>query len=686
MKKTIMILCLFVIGIMCGTAYASGIEESGYSLSDKVVYIEGNLNRADNRTGDTVTLTLLDSNDKTIKYIDQTEVTADGKYFSKFKFGGDITNCELNVKEGKNDVTKSVSVSKVTVPTVYAVTFKSENGGNVINANECFSAAADISNKYGTDKAMCMYVAFYDANSVLIGIDRVFDGVCAFDEISKQIGTDRQLDVPDKTQTIKAFLWANTTSAIPLSRGQEKQTGDKKFSGNGDEITVAFIGDSITHQGNYLKMIEHYYQTRYPQKRIKFVIKGIGGNVAQSIIDRFDWDITGDELSGKIDEATLMVGTNDIGREMYKDDPNENAAAKAAAIEAYENNVREIIKKCKEKNISLTLITPPALDDTEGFAQATGPMFPRCNTDGIKKAADVIKRISDEYKLPLIDFWTKSTETNEKIRKSGYDGEIITDNDRVHPSELGGFYLSYLFIKQQDESPVVASVDIDAKSKSISCVNSDVTVNNISQTEVSYTYMPKAIPMAYTESYKKWENDWDCPVTEEINREIIKINSLDSGTYEISFDGKGLSKTYTADELAEGVNIAIDEKNPGQIQAKESFEILREKINHESDYREIALTEQFMRSLLKMSDGDIKYGDYSDLKTAAEKLAEIKPGFKTAFLAYAGKYSNGAEGKIGYGYKPNRLTNWADLRNDEQRAKEAALPKQHRVTVHKINQ
>ena len=115
-----------------------------------------------------MTLTLLDKNNKTIKYIEQAEVSADGKYYAKFKFAGDISNCELNVKEGKNDVSKSVSISNVTVPTVYAVTLKSENGGNVINANESFKAVADISNKYGTDKALCMYAAFYDKNNILM--------------------------------------------------------------------------------------------------------------------------------------------------------------------------------------------------------------------------------------------------------------------------------------------------------------------------------------------------------------------------------------------------------------------------------------------------------------------------------------------------------------------------------------
>lgn len=685
MKKTIMLLCLFVFCIVSGTVYASGIEESGYSLSDKVVYIEGNLNRTENTVGDTVTLTLLDKNNKTIKYIEQAEVSADGKYYAKFKFAGDISNCELNVKEGKNDVSKSVSISNVTIPTVYAVTLKSENGGNVINANESFKAVADISNKYGTDKALCMYAAFYDKNNILIGVDKVLDNVCAFDEISKQIGQDKQLTVPNETHTIKAFLWTNTVSVIPLSRGQEKQAGDMKFSGNGDEITVAFIGDSITHNGNYLKITEHYYQTRYPKKKIKFVIKGIGGNSAQNILDRFDWDITDDELSGKIDEATLMIGTNDIGREMYTADPNVNAGAKAAALKTYEKNVRKIIEKCKEKNISLTLITPPALDDTEGFDEATGPMYPRCNTEGLRKAAEIIKNLSNEYRLPLIDFWTESTKTNEKIRKSGYTGEIITDNDRVHPSELGGFYLSYLFIKQQDNNPIVASVDIDAKSKTVSCINADVVLNTVGQNNVSYTYTPKAIPIAYTDNYKKWEDDWKYPITEDINREIIKINSLESGTYKISLDGNELSKAYTSEELAQGINIAVDENNPGQIQAKAAYEIIREKINNENNYRSIALTEQFMRSLLNMSTEDIKYGDYNDLKQSAEALVTIKPSFKTAFLAYIGKYSDGTDGKIGYGYKPNQRMNMINLQNDEKRAKDAALPQQHQVTVYKID-
>ena len=59
---------------------------------------------------------------------------------------------------------------------------------------------------------------------------------------------------------------------------------------------------------------------------------------------------------------------------------------------------------------------------------------------------------------------------------------------------------------------------------------------------------------------------------------IIKVASLEAGDYKITIDGNVLTKTYTAEELAQGVNIAIDENNPAQIQSKLAYDATVKKI------------------------------------------------------------------------------------------------------------
>ena len=47
-----------------------------------------------------------------------------------------------------------------------------------------------------------------------------------------------------------------------------------------DGDTVAFLGDSITAARGYTKIVEHYTLMRYPQRRVRFVNAGKGGDTA----------------------------------------------------------------------------------------------------------------------------------------------------------------------------------------------------------------------------------------------------------------------------------------------------------------------------------------------------------------------------------------------------------------------
>ena len=123
-----------------------------------------------------------------------------------------------------------------------------------------------------------------------------------------------------------------------------------------------------------------------------------------------------------------------------------------------------------------------------------------------------------------------------------------------------------------------------------------VTLTSVTPTRVEYEYLPKAIPFAYTSYYKLFEATWGVPITENINQEIIKVTGLTEGTYKITIGGSTLSKTYTSAELAEGVNIAIDEKNPAQIQAISAYSLAVTKVANEGAYRSIAITEQQLKA------------------------------------------------------------------------------------------
>ena len=692
MKKILCVVLSFLM-ILPIVAFASVSGEVSYSESAQNIYIAGDLSKADVKSGSVVTLTIKNS-EGTIKYIEEVEVDANLKYEFKFKFAGNIDDCVVNVKEGDNDVTSSVDVAYATQPTVYSLTLRDENGSQLIEADEIVKATADITNKLGNGGNYKILAAFYDANNMMTGCEEIADGSFTFYDIEKEVSGFTTVKVPAGTGKIKAFMWKDTKDIIPLSKEQTKATGDKTFGNETEQITVAFMGDSITHGAQYLKVLEHYYHTRYPNRDIVFINKGISGNSFSGVIGRYYWDITENEVTGEVDEATICLGFNDLSPANYlfdvdydnipADAPEEvlNSQAKVnKSIENYLSRCETLIGMCRDKGISLTLITPIVFDHemVEGRTVTTGKEqsfnFPaEVNDHGLYKMTLGIKELAEKYNLPVIDIWTPTTEITDRVRAEyglKKDDIVIMGNDGVHPGEHGAFYVSYVMIKQQDDTAAtVAKVEIDATEGKVTTERADVTLTNYSTDKVQYEYLAHAIPIAYTEFYQNWEN-WGVPVTEDINNEIIKVTNLDAGTYSITIGGNKLTKDYTAEELSAGVNIAIDANNPAQIQSKAAHAIAASKVSHEGTYRSIATTEQGIRNHPEV---DItKFGPNS----TNDELSVLG--------AYSSNYKNYfSDSASNFGSKKYEVENWAKIRAEEQAAKDASKPIQRTVVIEKI--
>ena len=105
-----------------------------------------------------------------------------------------------------------------------------------------------------------------------------------------------------------------------------------------DGQKVVFIGDSITDCGRraaeaplgagYVSMAIGLMTARYPARHIDYVNRGIGGDVATGLRDRWDEDV----LAHKPDTLSVLVGINDLHRTLRGD---ETAVAPDLYRQAY---------------------------------------------------------------------------------------------------------------------------------------------------------------------------------------------------------------------------------------------------------------------------------------------------------------------------------------------------------------
>ncbi len=82
-----------------------------------------------------------------------------------------------------------------------------------------------------------------------------------------------------------------------------------------DGDTVVFLGDSITAARGYGKVIENYTLLRYPQRKVRFINAGHGGDTAEGGLKRLERDVFGQGAT----VLTVAYGINDIGWGMKAD-------------------------------------------------------------------------------------------------------------------------------------------------------------------------------------------------------------------------------------------------------------------------------------------------------------------------------------------------------------------------------
>jgi lysophospholipase L1-like esterase len=112
-----------------------------------------------------------------------------------------------------------------------------------------------------------------------------------------------------------------------------------------DGDTLAFLGDSITAARGYTKIVEHYTLMRFPDRKVRFVNAGEGGDTAQKCLARLDRDV----FAKGATVVTVAYGINDIGWGTKADDKHK---------QLYLDGLRIIIERCREKKVRPIICSP----------------------------------------------------------------------------------------------------------------------------------------------------------------------------------------------------------------------------------------------------------------------------------------------------------------------------------------
>ncbi|MDB6136738.1 MAG: hypothetical protein JWM59_4981 [Verrucomicrobiales bacterium] len=112
-----------------------------------------------------------------------------------------------------------------------------------------------------------------------------------------------------------------------------------------DGDTVAFLGDSITAARGYTKVVEVYTLMRFPDRKVRFINAGQGGDTAFGSLERLDRDV----FSKGATVVTVAFGINDIGW---------GTKANPESRQKYLDGIRTIITRCQERKVRPVICSP----------------------------------------------------------------------------------------------------------------------------------------------------------------------------------------------------------------------------------------------------------------------------------------------------------------------------------------
>ena len=370
----------------------------------------------------------------------------------------------------------------------------------------------------------------------------------------------------------KMVVLAAAAGAVLLAQAAPFKDGDR----------VVFFGDSITHGGFYGEYVNLFYATRYPERNIWFSNSGWSGATAQQGL----WSIADDIVAKKPTVVTVMFGMNDINRDAWPrtNDTPALAAKREDAIRTYDSRMDELVRRVRAEagNPEIIYFTPSPYDQT---CLVDGkPSNIVCN-DGLAILADHVRSWAAKDKATCVDLQGTMAAINADIQKKDPSASLVRGSptwfDRVHPGPLGHTVMLYEILKAQGAESCVDEIERDANGADA----------------LTFACTEKSLPFPMTDEMRgaldlvPFEKDFNC--------EILRVRNLKNGRYAVKIDGTKVG-VWTAAELSEGVNLALNEKTPQYRQAAEAAKICQKLWAGERMLRNFATRRRWMRMHYKI--------------------------------------------------------------------------------------
>lgn len=355
-----------------------------------------------------------------------------------------------------------------------------------------------------------------------------------------------------------------------------------------DGDRVCFVGDSITKGGEFHAYIELFYATRHPDRAITWYNCGVGGDRAEAMVKAARYRIQDDVLSHRPTAVVVMLGMNDVDRDAYAPTAGgPQSDRQRAAMRGYETGMAALLAALRVEGARAVLLTPSPYDETASIPQRE----PIVGVDGaLARCSALVAGWSTSLHTGLVDLHGPMDAINrrEQARDPRFSllGAGKDWNDRVHPGPVANLVMAYLFLMAQDLPHVVARIAVDGRTGAPAAARRcHIGAIAVSPMRITFTCQEDSVPFVVPEAARAAVGL--VPFLADLDRETLQVAGLDDGPWKLAIDDQAIA-TWTAAELAAGVELADKAGTPGYQQALRAQGLCLERRRLGEQLRELA--------------------------------------------------------------------------------------------------
>jgi len=333
----------------------------------------------------------------------------------------------------------------------------------------------------------------------------------------------------------------------------------------GDKLAIC--GDSITENKMYSRIMETYLTVCVPQLHVTVRQFGWSGEKAPGFLARMENDV----LRFGPTIATTCYGMNDHNYQPYQEE----------YAKTYRDASRAVIESFKKHGTRVIQGSPGTVGKMPSWVQRAKGTVEDLN-HSLAEFRNIGVGLAGEEQVGFADVFCPMLVGGFEAKRRYSDSYMIAGKDGVHPGLAGHLVMAYAFLKAMGLDGQIGTITLDmADGTATASEGHRVLAAEPGRVEIESSRYPFCATGPANDDSSIRSGMTLVPFNDRLNRLMLVVRNAPPGRCRVTWGDT--SKTYTAEELATGVNLAADfEVNPFSEAFKRVDEAVAKKQAYET--------------------------------------------------------------------------------------------------------